>query len=66
MCSSDRSYSPIERARTSSVDRAAAFHVEPSYGSAAAEITAAAHLFLQTVYESLIPASMVRERLCTL
>jgi hypothetical protein len=28
------------------VDRAAAFHVEPSHGSAAAEITAAAHLFL--------------------
>ena len=46
MCSSDRSYSPIERARTSSVDRAAAFHVEPSYGSAAAEITAAAHPLL--------------------
>ena len=44
--SSDRTYRPIKGARTSSVDRAAAFHVEPSHGSAAAETTAAAHLLL--------------------
>jgi hypothetical protein len=44
--SSGRSYQPIEGARTRSVDRAAAFHVEPSHGPAAADTTAAAHPLL--------------------
>ena len=44
--SSGRTYRPIKGARTSSVDRAAAIHVEPSHGPAAANTTAAAHPLL--------------------